>query len=71
MQWNTIVEPTHRGRGLGLVLKSWNHDAVARAHPELRWISTWNAASNSFMIDVNERLGYRVAEKWTEWQLDL
>jgi GNAT superfamily N-acetyltransferase len=70
-QWNTIVDPEHRGRGLGLVLKSWNHRAVVDATPEVRWIVTWNATSNSFMIDVNEQLGFRIAEKWTEWQLDL
>ena len=39
--------------------------------PDLRWVNTWNATSNSFMIDVNEALGFRIAEKWTEWQLDL
>ncbi|MDP9183209.1 MAG: GNAT family N-acetyltransferase [Actinomycetota bacterium] len=70
-QWNTIVDPKHRGKKLGLVLKSWNHRAVVDAVPELRWISTWNATTNSFMIDVNEALGFRVSEKWTEWQLDL
>jgi GNAT superfamily N-acetyltransferase len=70
-QWNTIVAPDHRGNKLGLVLKSWNHRAVADAVPELRWISTWNATTNRFMIDVNEELGFRIAEKWTEWQLDL
>jgi GNAT superfamily N-acetyltransferase len=70
-QWNTIVDPDHRGRGLGLVLKTWNHSQVVKACPDVRWILTWNATSNSYMIDVNEKLGFRVAEKWTEWQLDL
>lgn len=70
-QWNTIVDPEHRGRKLGLVLKSWNHRAVVEAVPELRWISTWNATSNAFMIEVNEALGFRPSENWTEWQLDL
>ncbi|HUR51869.1 MAG TPA: GNAT family N-acetyltransferase [Mycobacteriales bacterium] len=70
-QWNTIVDPSHRGRRLGLVLKSWNHQAVASAVPDLRWVVTWNATSNSYMIDVNEALGFLIAEKWTEWQLDL
>ena len=70
-QWNTIVDPRHRGKKLGMVLKSWNHKAVVDAVPDLRWVNTWNATSNSFMIDVNEALGFRIAEKWTEWQLDL
>jgi GNAT superfamily N-acetyltransferase len=71
IQWNTIVDPDHRGRRLGMVLKTWNHRAVVEAEPAVRWISTWNAASNSYMIDVNEALGFRVAERWTEWQLDM
>lgn len=70
-QWNTIVDPRHRGHRLGMVLKSWNHRSLVEHVPEARWINTWNAASNTFMIDVNEQLGFRVAEKWTEWQLDL
>lgn len=70
-QWNTIVDPGHRGKRLGMALKSANHKAVVDAVPELRWISTWNATTNSFMVDVNEALGFRIAEKWTEFQLDL
>jgi GNAT superfamily N-acetyltransferase len=70
-QWNTIVDPRHRGKKLGMVLKSWNHRAVVDAVPQLRWVSTWNATTNSFMIDVNEALGFRISEKWTQWQLDL
>jgi GNAT superfamily N-acetyltransferase len=70
-QWNTIVDPRHRGKKLGMVLKSWNHRAVVDAVPQLAWVNTWNATSNSFMIDVNEALGFRISEKWTEWQLDL
>ncbi len=70
-QWNTIVDPRHRGNRLGMVLKSWNHRLVADEVPTLRWLNTWNATSNTFMIDVNEALGFRVAEKWTEWQLEL
>jgi GNAT superfamily N-acetyltransferase len=70
-QWNTIVDPRHRGHRLGLLIKAWNHRAVVDAVPALRWLNTWNATSNSFMIDVNEQMGYRIAERWTEWQLDL
>jgi GNAT superfamily N-acetyltransferase len=70
-QWETIVDPRHRGKKLGMVLKSWNHKLVTEEVPDLRWLNTWNATSNSFMIAVNEALGFRIAEKWTEWQLDL
>jgi GNAT superfamily N-acetyltransferase len=70
-QWNTIVDPDHRGQRLGLVLKGWNHRQLVEQVPGVRWVNTWNAASNTFMIAVNEQLGYRPVEQWTEWQLDL
>jgi GNAT superfamily N-acetyltransferase len=70
-QWNTIVDPAHRGQRLGLVLKSWNHRQLVERVPGVRWVNTWNAASNSFMIAVNEQLGFRPVERWTQWQLDL
>jgi GNAT superfamily N-acetyltransferase len=70
-QWSTIVRPDHRGHGLGMVLKSWNHRQLTERHPEARWVNTWNAASNSHMIAVNEALGFQPAERWSEWQLDL
>lgn len=70
-QWDTIVGPRHRGHGLGLALKSRNHVLLAETVPQCRWLNTWNAASNTFMIRVNEALGYQPVESWTEWQLDL
>lgn len=70
-QWDTIVDPDHRGHGLGLLLKHWNHAQLVEVQPQVRWVNTWNAASNSFMIRVNEAVGYRVMDTWTEYQLDL
>ena len=70
-QWETIVDPDHRGHGLGLVIKAWNHALVAETMPAVRYVNTWNAASNTFMIRVNEALGFRPMESWTEYQLDL
>lgn len=70
-QWTTIVDPTHRGRGLGMVLKTWNHHYLVEAIPEVKFLNTWNSASNSYMIAINEALGYQPMEMWTEYQLDL
>jgi GNAT superfamily N-acetyltransferase len=70
-QWDTIVDPDHRGRRLGLVLKTWNHRHLVEQVPVVTHINTWNAASNTFMVAVNDALGFRIAEKWSEWQLDL
>ena len=69
-QWETIVDRDHRGHGLGLVLKTHNHRQLRQQSPATRWINTWNAESNSFMVCINERLGFRPMDYWTEWQLD-
>lgn len=69
-QWETIVETAHRGHGLGLVLKAANHRALAAGSPATRWVNTWNAESNAHMVGINERLGFRPMDYWTEWQLD-
>lgn len=70
-QGDTIVDPDHRGHGLGLTLKQWNHALLAERFPDVRWVNTWNASSNSWMIRVNEAVGFRAMETWTEHQLDL
>lgn len=70
-QWQTIVDPDHRGLKLGLLLKACNHRHLVEQVPGVRWVNTWNATSNTFMIDVNVALGFEIAEKWCEWQLDL
>ena len=69
-QWETIVEPGHRGHGLGFVLKAHNHQQLREQSPVTAWLNTWNAESNAHMVGINERLGFRPVEYWTEWQLD-
>ena len=69
-QWDTIVLTEHRGHGLGLAMKARNHDLLVESSPQTRWLNTWNAEVNDHMIAINERLGYRPVEYWTEWQLD-
>lgn len=58
-QWDTLVRPVHRGRGLGLALKTRAMQASADLLEGRRRITTYNAASNTHMIAVNERLGFR------------
>lgn len=69
-QWSTLVLPEHRGRRLGMLLKAHNHQYVAAQCPQTRWVNTWNAESNTYMVSVNEALGYEPREWWTGWQLD-
>jgi hypothetical protein len=37
----------------------------------VRYINTWNAASNQHMIAINEALGFRVMDNWVTWQHEL
>ena len=69
-QWATIVESAHRGHRLGMLLKAANLQLLLRELPVARTLNTWNAAVNSQMISINEALGFRPVERWTEWQLD-
>jgi GNAT superfamily N-acetyltransferase len=70
-QGDTIAEPTHRGRRLGLLVKLANLERVQREAPELRVIDTYNADSNPWMVSINEAMGYRPYDRLGEWELDL
>lgn len=59
-QGDTIVAPDHRGRRLGARIKIENQRLLRKWRPSMRYIHTWNAEENSFMIKVNEQIGYRV-----------
>lgn len=67
-QFDTAVAPGHRGRRLGLLLKSAMVLWLRERHPELRTIDTWNAESNGYMIEVNEQLGYEVVARELQFQ---
>jgi hypothetical protein len=67
----TIVEPAHRGRRLGLIVKSANH-AYTRAHePALRVIDAWNAEEHTHMRAVNAMLGFQPVDGWSVFQLSV
>ncbi|WP_018351861.1 GNAT family N-acetyltransferase [Longispora albida] len=67
-QHNTIADPDHRGHRLGTVVKLENLARVRAVHPDLRAVDTWNAASNGYMIVINERMGFRFVDTWVNWQ---
>lgn len=71
LQYDTSVLRAHRGHRLGLLLKIEMLRWLAVEEPQVRTISTDNAASNAFMIHVNEVLGYQVVGKVIEWQRHL
>jgi len=70
-QFDTAVLPAHRGHRLGLLLKIGMLRWLAAEEPQLRTLDTWNAASNSHMVHVNEVIGYRVVANGVAWQRHL
>ena len=58
-QENTLVMPEHRGHRLGLALKVATHRHLRERAPQLRTLVTWNSHVNPWMIEINEKLGYR------------
>ncbi|MFC4146525.1 GNAT family N-acetyltransferase [Micromonospora mangrovi] len=67
----TLVDPPHRGHRLGLFAKIENLRYVRDHEPALRAIDTWNAAENRHMVAINEQLGFRPVDTWTDWQLTI
>ena len=61
----------HRGHRLGLRVKIAMLRWLQEAEPKLVVVSTWNAASNDHMIEVNEILGYHVVAGAIAWQQHL
>lgn len=67
----TIVDPDHRGYRLGYWVKVANLTYTLGYEPELRVVDTWNAAENTHMIAINERIGFRPVDLWYSWQHEL
>lgn len=68
----TAVTRPHRGHRLGLLTKTTMLEWLAEAEPKLERISTGNAATNSYMISVNETLGYELAGPgWQSYYLQI
>lgn len=70
-QGNTIVDPRHRGRRIGTILKIENHRLLQRYRPRMRYVHTWNAEVNAHMIGINEAVGYRAVDRWIAYQKKL
>ncbi len=66
-QWGTFVHREHRGHRLGLAVKVANIKAVQDAYPDKTRITTQNAESNDFMVDINKEIGFAAVEDSMEW----
>ncbi|WP_203913997.1 GNAT family N-acetyltransferase [Rhizocola hellebori] len=76
LAWNafqqiTIVDPDHRGHRLGALVKVENLRFFRESEPTVTAIDTFNAHSNSYMIQINEQMGFRPLYAWQEWKLEL
>ncbi|VDR33039.1 Uncharacterised protein [Arthrobacter agilis] len=58
----------HRGHRLGMWLKATNLLLAADVWGNADRIYTWNAEENSFMLEVNEALGFRPSGRTAGWQ---
>lgn len=70
-QGDTAVARPHRGHKLGLLVKIEMMRWLAEVEPQLEVIETWNQADNSFMINVNEGIGYRPSRVFNTYELGL
>lgn len=67
----TIALPEHRGHRLGTVVKLENLAYARAGEPQLRQIDTWNATTNTYMVAINQAMGFRPVDVMPVWQLDV
>jgi GNAT superfamily N-acetyltransferase len=70
-QWDTLVRREDRGHRLGTLVKVANLERLLDAAPDVRRVHTWNADTNSYMVAINELLGFRIARQESAWRLDV
>jgi GNAT superfamily N-acetyltransferase len=70
-QWNTLVLKEHRGHRLGALVKVANVERLLAEAPDALRVHTWNADENTYMIAINEAMGFVPAQRESAWRLDL
>jgi GNAT superfamily N-acetyltransferase len=68
-QWNTGVDPAHRGHGLGRALKATNALRLLDERPAARFIETENQDENGPMLAINDAMGFRPHLRCREYQI--
>ena len=67
-QDDTVVDPDHRGNGLGRLLKASMARRFLAEFPRVTRINTGNAGSNAPMLKINEEMGFRTILDISAWQ---
>ncbi len=70
-QWNTAVAAAHRGHRLGMLVKTVNLQQLAATTKEARYLDTWNAGENDYMLAINTALGFALHSVVGGWKLTL
>ncbi len=67
-QEDTLVHAGHRGRRLGMLVKTTNLQALRARRPSIARVHTANAQENVHMLAINVELGFRTAGVQAVWQ---
>jgi RimJ/RimL family protein N-acetyltransferase len=67
----TAVTRAHRGHRLGMLVKTAMLQRLSELEPQISAVETGNAASNQYMIAVNEQLGFQVTDTFQNWQIEV
>jgi GNAT superfamily N-acetyltransferase len=70
-QWETVVHPDHRNKGLGRWLKAAMIEKLATMKVPVERIDTFNAGSNAPMLGINLQMGFKPILVTNTWQGDL
>lgn len=70
-QGDTVVDPAHRNRGLGRLIKASNIKRFVAEFPVAERIYTGNAGSNEAMLNINVAMGFRPILAINAWQGDI
>lgn len=68
-QYDTIVDPTHRGYGIDRALRARILIELRDAEPDLVDVQTWDALENTQMQNINSELGFRAEREWHEYDV--
>ena len=70
-QHGTAVDPFHRDRGLGRLVKASMAKWIVENYPEAKWVDTGNAGSNAAMLGINIEMGFETVLVLHAWQGDI